>query len=78
MAQEMAADSPDRFVATITKSKRKGKVLIDYLRNQRNATAVCAYSTRARPGAPVSCPVAWEELPEIGPAQPRHRPPGRS
>ncbi|MDH2325924.1 DNA ligase D [Cereibacter sp. SYSU M97828] len=69
MAQEMAADSPDRFVATITKSKRKGKVLIDYLRNQRNATAVCAYSTRARPGAPVSCPVAWEELPEIGPAQ---------
>jgi bifunctional non-homologous end joining protein LigD len=69
IAEGMAADSPDRYVATITKSKRQGKILIDYLRNQRGMTAVAPYSTRARPGAPVSMPLAWEELgPSIGPA----------
>ena len=69
VADSMAADSPDRFVATIPKAKRHGKILIDYLRNQRGMTAVAAYSTRARPGAAVSMPLAWEELsPEIGPA----------
>jgi bifunctional non-homologous end joining protein LigD len=69
IADSMAADSPDRFVSTIPKAKRHGKILIDYLRNQRGTTAVAAYSTRARPGAAVSMPLAWEELtPEIGPA----------
>jgi bifunctional non-homologous end joining protein LigD len=69
IADAMAADSPDRFVSTIPKAKRHGKILIDYLRNQRGMTAVAAYSTRARPGAAVSMPLAWEELsPEIGPA----------
>ncbi|MFN7103470.1 MAG: DNA ligase D, partial [Pseudorhizobium sp.] len=69
LADSMAGDSPDRYVSTVTKSKRKGKILIDYLRNGRGATAVAPYSTRARAGAPVSMPIAWEELNDaIGPA----------
>ena len=69
IADSMAADSPERFVSTIPKARRQGKILIDYLRNQRGMTAVAAYSTRARPGAAVSMPLAWEELTsEIGPA----------
>lgn len=69
IADAMAADAPGRFVATVSKAKRSGKILIDYLRNGRGATAVAPYSTRARPGAAVSAPLAWEELgPEIGPA----------
>ncbi|MGV6874167.1 DNA ligase D [Pseudochelatococcus sp. B33] len=68
LADAMASDSPDRFISTITKSKRRGKILIDYLRNQRGATAVAPYSTRARPGASVSAPLRWDELgPGIGP-----------
>jgi bifunctional non-homologous end joining protein LigD len=69
IADSMAADSPELYVSTIPKARRHGKILIDYLRNQRGMTAVAAYSTRARPGASVSMPLAWEELTsEIGPA----------
>lgn len=58
----LVAQNPHDFVSTITKSKRKGKIFIDYLRNQRGATAVAAYSTRARENCPVSTPLSWEEL----------------
>ena len=58
-------ETPRAFVATMTKSARTGKIFIDYFRNQRGATSVAAYSTRARPGAPVSTPVTWEELDSV-------------
>jgi bifunctional non-homologous end joining protein LigD len=62
VALSMAADSPDRYVGKMTKSLRDGKIFIDYFRNTREATSVAPYSTRARPGAPVSAPLSWEQL----------------
>jgi bifunctional non-homologous end joining protein LigD len=62
VALAMTADDPKRYVAKITKSLRKGKIFVDYLRNSLEQTSVAAYSTRAREGAPVSAPVTWEEL----------------
>ena len=62
LAGAMAADDPDHYVATATKSKRNKRIFIDYLRNSHDATAVAPYSTRARPGAPVSVPIDWSEL----------------
>ncbi|MEJ1159949.1 DNA ligase D [Prosthecomicrobium sp. N25] len=69
LAEAMERDAPARFVSTATKAKRTGRIFVDYLRNGRGATVVAPYSTRARTGATVSTPLAWDELgPEIGPA----------
>ena len=62
VAELMVKSFPDRFVATVTKSKRHGKIFVDYLRNAEGATAVAAYSLRARANAPVATPIAWDEL----------------
>jgi bifunctional non-homologous end joining protein LigD len=62
LAAAMAADSPQRYLAKMTKSLREGKIFIDYFRNSREATSVAVYSTRARAGAPISMPIAWDAL----------------
>ena len=62
VAQDLVRQHPERFTAESRKAKRVGKIFIDYLRNGRGATAVAAYSTRASSGAPVSTPIAWDEL----------------
>ncbi len=65
-AESMARLHPDRFVATSTKSRRTGRIFVDYLRNGRGATSVASYSLRARPGAPVAMPITWQELSRVG------------
>jgi len=62
LAQDMADAEPDRFVATMSKAKRKGKLFIDYLRNERGSTAIAPWSSRSRVGAPAAVPVSWDEL----------------
>ncbi len=62
VAELMVRTFPDRFVATITKAKRKGKILIDFFRNAEGATAVAPYAVRSRANAPVAMPIHWSEL----------------
>lgn len=62
VAELMVKSFPERFVATVTKSKRHGKIFVDYLRNAEGATAIAAYSLRARANAPVATPIGWDEL----------------
>ncbi|WP_373488564.1 DNA ligase D [Blastomonas sp.] len=63
-AEALSLAEPERFVATMSKAKRKGKIFIDWLRNERGSTAVMPYSVRARPHAPVAVPIGWERLAE--------------
>ncbi len=67
VVEHMVEESPDKYVEVMTKSRRAGKVFIDYLRNGRGATCVAPFSTRARPGAPLSIPVSWNELAKVRP-----------
>jgi bifunctional non-homologous end joining protein LigD len=59
---QLVAENPDAYVATISKAKRTGKIFLDYLRNGRGATAVAPYSSRATSNATVAVPVHWDEL----------------
>jgi len=62
LARSFAERDPERFIASASKAKRKGRIFIDWLRNERGATAIAPYSPRARKGAPVATPVGWSEL----------------
>ena len=65
VAEQMASDVPDAYVATMTKAKRGGKIFVDFFRNDYTATAVGDFSVRARPGAPVAVPLEWSELKKL-------------
>jgi bifunctional non-homologous end joining protein LigD len=62
VALEMVKDVPTAYIATMTKAVRKGKIFVDFFRNDYTATAVADFSVRARPGAPVAVPLEWREL----------------
>lgn len=65
VATRLAAAAPERFVATMAKAKREGRIFIDSFRNDRTASAVAPFSPRNRPGAPVAWPVDWDSLAKL-------------
>ena len=62
VAEEMVRDVPEAYVSTMSKAKRRGKIFVDYFRNDYTATAIADFAVRARPGAPVAVPLEWKEL----------------
>ncbi|ARP94119.1 DNA ligase D [Bordetella genomosp. 13] len=62
LAEQLVAEMPEKFVATMSKARRHDRIFVDYLRNGDSATAVAAWSLRARNGAPVSMPLDWDDL----------------
>ncbi len=64
-AKAMATEQPDRFVATASKVRRRGRIFIDWLRNGRGATSISSWSLRAREGAPVAVPMTWESIARV-------------
>ncbi|MCY1713663.1 DNA ligase D [Caproiciproducens galactitolivorans] len=67
VAEVMEKKWPDRYTSNVRKAKRSNKIFIDWIRNGRGATSVAPYSIRARKGAGVSMPIAWEELDTVAP-----------
>lgn len=67
VAEVMEQKWPDRYTSNIRKDKRKNKIFVDWIRNARSATSIAPYSIRARKGAKVSMPIAWDELETVAP-----------
>lgn len=67
-AMKLNQDAPERYVAVMSKARRKGRIFVDYLRNERGSTAIAPYSTRSRDNAPVSAPITWDEVAEVSAA----------
>lgn len=65
VAEYLAAGVPERFTSMMTRSRRTGKIFLDYMRNLRGATAIELYSTRAKKGAPIAVPLYWDEIVSI-------------
>jgi bifunctional non-homologous end joining protein LigD len=70
VADALVSARPDRYTANPLKRTREGKIFVDYLRNQRGGSAICNFSTRAKEGAPVACPLRWDELKALKSAAP--------
>ena len=72
VAELLAHSEPERFTANMSKARRRGRIFIDWLRNERGATAIAPYSVRARPGAGVATPLTWKELSTVESADAFH------
>lgn len=72
LCQMMEREAPARFTTRMTKSLRDGRIFLDYLRNDRLATAIGSWSPRARPGAPIARPLSWSSLSRVGSAAEFH------